>query len=120
MTGTTGIAVFALSLMLGLSPVAAEQLLIPMDIDQADHLKAYGVAYHALEDGMTVEWILNYRSGSFLLPADRGIMEYALLRGVTYEVLGDAAIAELSVTIEESNMSREMLEKAPKIAVPTR
>jgi hypothetical protein len=119
MTGTTGIAVFALSLMLGLSPVAAEQLLIPMDIDQADHLKAYGVAYHALEDGMTVEWILNYRSGSFLLPADRGIMEYALLRGVTYEVLGDAAIAELSVTIEESNMSREMLEKAPKIAVYT-
>ena len=119
MTGTPRIAVLALSVIMGLCPAAAEQLLIPMDFDQADHLKAYGVAYHAIETGMTVEWLLNYRSGAFLMPADKRIMEYALLRGVTYEVLDDAAIAELTATIEESNMSRELLEKAPKIAVYT-
>ena len=44
----------------------ADKMLIPMDFEQTDHLKAYGVAYHALEQNIHVEWLLNYRSGSFL------------------------------------------------------
>ena len=39
-----------------------------MDRDQADHLKAYGLAYWTLERGEKAEWLLNYRAGSFLLP----------------------------------------------------
>ena len=49
------------------SPLKADKMLIPMDFSQTDHLKAYGVAYHALEMNSTVEWLLNYRGGSFLL-----------------------------------------------------
>lgn len=97
----------------------ADKMLIPMDFNQADHLKAYGVAYHALEKGRSVEWLLNYRGGSFLLPADKDILEYALVRGVVYDTLGSAALLELDATIEQSNMSKEFLEKAPKIAVYT-
>ncbi|MEJ2628829.1 MAG: asparagine synthetase B, partial [bacterium] len=42
-------------------------ILIPMDLEQKNHLKAYGVAYWTLEQGMNVRWLLNYRGGSFLL-----------------------------------------------------
>ncbi|MCD6308875.1 MAG: asparagine synthetase B [Candidatus Latescibacteria bacterium] len=97
----------------------ADKLLIPMDVGQTDHLKAYGVAYHALSENLTVEWLLNYRGGSFLLSTDKAMMDYALVRGVAYEVLDDAALYTLDETIEQSNMSKELLEKAPKVAVYT-
>lgn len=97
----------------------ADKMLIPMDFDQTDHLKAYGVAYHALAGNLDVEWLLNYRGGAFLLANDKAIMEYALLRGVAYEILDDSALAALDEIIDQSNMSRELLEKAPKIAVYT-
>ena len=101
------------------SPLSADKMLIPMDLKQTDHLKAYGVAFHALENNHTVEWLLNYRGGSFLLPADRNIMEYALVRGVAYVTLNTAELYKLGNTIENANMSRELLEKAPEIAVYT-
>jgi len=106
-------------LCFGSSDSTADRMLIPMDFDQTNHLKAYGVAYHALQQGMTVEWLLNYRGGSFLLPADEGMMDYALVRGVRYEILDSGALYRLDRTIEESNMSKELLEKAPKVAVYT-
>ncbi len=101
------------------SPLSADKMLIPMDFKQTDHLKAYGVAFHALENDQTVEWLLNYRGGSFLLPADRNIMEYALVRGVAYLTLDPAELYKLGNTIENANMSRELLEKAPEIAIYT-
>ncbi|MHB9029404.1 MAG: asparagine synthetase B [Candidatus Latescibacterota bacterium] len=94
-------------------------MFIPMDFRQTDHLKAYGVAYHALEKGSNVEWLLNYRGGSFLLDGNAEIIEYALTRGVAYETPGPAALAEIDATIQNSNMSRELLEKAPKVAIYT-
>jgi hypothetical protein len=100
-------------------PAFAEKMLIPMDFKQSDHLKAYGVAYHALERGRNVEWLLNYRGGSFLLDRDSEITEYALARGVTFELPDASALAELDDTIGNSNMSRELLEKAPRVAVYT-
>ena len=46
----------------------ASHLLIPMDEDsQNDHLKAYGIAFWSLENNFTVDWLLNYRGGSFLI-----------------------------------------------------
>ena len=48
------------------SSVIAQQLLLPMDDGQQNHLKAYGLTYTALKAGMKAEWLLNYRAGSFL------------------------------------------------------
>jgi hypothetical protein len=101
------------------SPIYADNMLIFMDVEQTDHLKAYGVAYHALEKGLTIEWLLNYRGGSFLIGDNEEIKEYALVRGVAYTMLDQPALLKLNDTIENSNMSRELLEKAPKVAVYT-
>ena len=49
------------------SSARAQQLLVPMDDGQQNHLKAYGLTYSALKAGMKAEWFLNYR-GSFLRP----------------------------------------------------
>ena len=45
----------------------AQKILIHMDLQQKDHLKAYGIAYWALENGINVEWLLNFRGGSFFM-----------------------------------------------------
>jgi hypothetical protein len=37
-----------------------------MDLKQTDHLKSYGVAFWLLEHNGEVDWLLNYRGGSFL------------------------------------------------------
>ena len=44
----------------------ASFLLIPMDDTQKNHLKAYGIAYFALQNNLDVKWLLNYKGGSFL------------------------------------------------------
>jgi hypothetical protein len=49
-------------------PLRAQHLLVPMDDAQSNHLKAYGITFAALTDGVRSEWLLNYRGGSFLLP----------------------------------------------------
>ena len=46
---------------------AQQKLLIYMDLQQTDHLKAYGIAYWALTKGMEIDWLLNYRGGSFMM-----------------------------------------------------
>ena len=45
----------------------ASYLIIPMDDTQTNHLKAYGIAYWVLENQQEVDWLLNYRGGSFLI-----------------------------------------------------
>lgn len=112
------ISIIILSLLLT-SSARADRILIYMDESQTDHLKAYGVAYHAVESGMTVDWLLNYRGGSFLLDENRSIVEYALTRGVAFERVDAAGEMRIDETIENSNMSKELLEKAPKVAVYT-
>jgi len=97
----------------------AQYLLIPMDDKQADHLKAYGLTYWSLEQKLTSEWLLNYRSGSFLLMDRPEVRREAGLRGVTYEPLNASQVAMVRSTIEEGNMESIILEKAPKIAVYT-
>ncbi|MBI4530863.1 MAG: asparagine synthetase B [Candidatus Latescibacteria bacterium] len=94
-------------------------MLISMDLQQTDHLKAYGVAFWALEHGIDVEWLLNYRGGSFLMDPDPGILRTATLRGVAYDVLDGAAVYRIYADIERENMDRILLEKTPKIAVYT-
>ncbi len=96
---------------------AAQRLLIPMDDQQQDHLKAYGLTYNALKDGLTGEWLLNYRGGSFLLPDTPEMRRRAGLDGITYEAVNDGQLASIRAEIAGSNMESVPLEKAPKIAV---
>ncbi len=96
---------------------SAQQLLVPMDRSQANHLKAYGLTYWVLERGEKAEWLLNYRAGSFLLPDDPQVRSEAALRGVTVEPVGAADVAQIRGVIADGNMDAVPLEKAPKIAV---
>ncbi len=92
--------------------------LIPMDLTQTDHLKSYGVAYWALEKGYRVEWLLNYRSGSFLvLDGLDDVRSECRYRGVLWEEPDGAALARIYQQIEEENMEVVLLEKAPAVAL---
>jgi len=110
---TPGSALSALTRMPGVAP----WLLVPMDEVQADHLKAYGVAFRALERSRKVEWLLNYRSGSFLLPGDADTVRDCALAGVNTEPADDGQVARIRAEIQQSNMDAVPLEKAPKVAV---
>lgn len=96
---------------------AAQFLLIPMDHSQRDHLKAYGVAYEILEKGGVVEWLLNYRGGSFRTEAHSEIERICFVRGVTVETLSASESASIDAEIETTNKEAIRLEKAPKIGV---
>ena len=68
----------------------AAYLLINMDEEQKDHLKAYGIAYYALDKGINVDWLLNYRGGSFAIEYNKLFEAECRIRGVSYEVVPDA------------------------------
>lgn len=112
--------VFFLAL-LGAKPSFASTILVPMDETQTQALKAYGVAYRVLERGFIMEWLLNYRGGSFLMPHDLSIEEDLLVSGVSYKILPDAKVKTIKSEIAqpEVNMEVVQLETAPKIAVYT-
>ena len=97
----------------------ASRILVPMDDSQANHLKAYGVAFWVLENGVEVEWLLNYRGGSFLMPNIGEIENECVIRGVSYQVIADVQAAQILAEIAdpEVNMERVKLEVSPKIAV---
>ena len=97
----------------------AQSLLIPMDSDQTNHLKAYGLAYWTLEQYSGAEWLLNYRGGSFLLPDTEGVRRQAALRGVSIVPVTGATTALIRSEIANSNMETVVLEKAPRIAIYT-
>ncbi len=92
-------------------------LLVPMDDDQQNHLKAYGLTYNALRDGVRGEWLLNYRGGSFLLPDTPEIRRRSALDGVTLVSLDDGAVAAIRSEIAGANMDAVPLEKAPTVAI---
>ncbi len=109
-------------LMLLAGPVllsAQAKLLIPMDLSQTDHLKAYGIAYWVLEKGGEVDWLLNYRGGSFLCDDATPLATECRVRGVTFREISaaDAATIYAEVRRDDNNMDVVRLEKAPKIAV---
>jgi len=97
----------------------AQHLLVPMDDDQSNHLKAYGLTYNALKDGAKGEWLLNYRGGSFLLPDTPEIRRRAGLDGVSVQPVDDPALAAIRSDMSGGNMDAIPLEKAPRIAVYT-
>jgi hypothetical protein len=111
-----------LSALLSCTKVQATKIFIPMDADgQANHLKAYGVAYAALKAGITVDWLLNYKGGSFGMDDIESMERLCKLRGVTYELVSDAQYGGMLTEILNPDFNGDIikLEKAPRIAVFT-
>lgn len=94
-------------------------ILIPMDESQRNHLKAYGIAFHTLQKEVALDWLLNYRGGSFLLPYSKELQQECLIRGVSHEVISDAETNQILSDISSPavNMDAVKLERAPRIAV---
>jgi hypothetical protein len=109
----------AVLLLLLIVPSPAQKILIPMDLKQTDHLKAYGIAYWALKKNIEVDWLLNYRGGSFMVDGLDAVQSECRIRGVLFELLGGGQAAQIyaEVQAENTNMDVVRLEKAPKIAV---
>ena len=100
----------------------ASFVLIPMDSEsQDDHLKAYGITYWVLENGQKVDWLLNYRGGSFLIPDSERLRKECTIRGVSYEILSNGEAERILSSIDSPSQNQEsvLLEKAPKVAVYT-
>jgi len=112
----TLIVVFALT-----THAHAQEILIPMDVAQKNHLKAYGVVFNALTKGQTAQWLLNYRGGSFMLPSSDALIRESLIKGVSIEQLSTSQATAIIAEIErpDVNMAVVPLEKAPRIAVYT-
>jgi hypothetical protein len=95
------------------------KILIPMDASQTDHLKAYGIAFWVLERGQNVEWLLNYRGGSFLMDFNNEIVQECRIRDVKNETISSGSETQIYADIEGGNMDVVILEKTPNIAVYT-
>lgn len=97
----------------------ANHLLIPMDETQKNHLKAYGIAYWILANNIELQWLLNYRGGSFMVSYAKQLESECNIRGVSYEVIADAKANNIlnEIADPQVNMDAMKLEKAPKIAV---
>jgi hypothetical protein len=114
------IKVFLLFFLLLTSVICrAASILIPMDDVQKDHLKSYGIAFWMLKNNQEVDWLLNYRGGSFMMPYSKAVEDECKIRGVSFEVLPDAKVNAILNEISDPSVNMDMvkLEKAPKMAV---
>jgi hypothetical protein len=111
--------ILVFSFLLSISGFPQSKLLIFMDLNQTDHLKAYGITYRALTKGYKADWLLNYRGGSFLIDYNDELAAECRLNAVAFEPVSLSQTTEIYsfVQSEENNMDVVRLEKAPKIAV---
>jgi len=110
---------FSFLLLVSFGARAGNSILIPMDESQKNHLKAYGIAYWVLKNEVEIEWLLNYRGGSFLISGIKKVEEECVIRGVSFELITSAKAVSIKEEIAnpEVNMEVIKLEKAPKIGV---
>ena len=97
----------------------ASKIFIPMDDSQANHLKAYGVTFWVLGNGVEAHWLLNYKGGSFMFPNINDIAEECVIRGVSFQIIADVQAAQILNEIgdSEANMESVKLETPPRVAV---
>ncbi len=110
---------YLLVLLLTVTLSAQSKLLINMDLNQTNHLKAYGITFNEIELGATADWLLNYRGGSFMIDYSDELALKCRLRGVSFESLSNSEVIDIYsfVQSEDQNMEVIRLEKAPKVAV---
>lgn len=106
-------------LLLSYTSVQAQQILLPMDDKQDNHMKAYGIVYWVLEKKIESYWLLNYRGGSFAFEYNEGFKLECIRRGVSYEIIPTASFNKILSDINdpEVNMEAMKLEVPPKVAV---
>ncbi|MGB0849971.1 MAG: asparagine synthetase B, partial [Bacteroidia bacterium] len=97
----------------------ADKLIIPMDATQKNHLKAYGLAYWVLAQEQEVEWLLNYKGGSFMMDHYENIEKECLLRGISFSSMSENRAAKLKNELANPSVNAETVKllKVPKIAV---
>ncbi|MCW5911919.1 MAG: asparagine synthetase B [Cyclobacteriaceae bacterium] len=98
---------------------SANSIFIPMDEKQTNHLKAYGIAYWVLKNEMEVDWLLNYRGGSFMCKYHPKIQNELVVRGVSFEIISEAKVNAIVTEIASPALNYDImkLEKYPRIAV---
>lgn len=98
---------------------SANYIFIPMDTKQSNHLKAYGIAYWVLKGETEVDWLLNYRGGSFMCKYHPKIQNELVVRGVSFEIISDAEANSIITEISSPAVNYDImkLEKYPRIAV---
>ncbi|MEN9738500.1 MAG: hypothetical protein RLZZ318_533 [Bacteroidota bacterium] len=99
----------------------ALKIILPMDVTQKNHLKAYGLTYWVLNKGAEADWLLNYQGGSFMFDFDVLYENECKIRGISYEVITESKANSIVAEVinPEVNMEDVKLLKAPKIAVYT-
>ena len=90
-----------------------------MDDAQTNHLKAYGIAYLSIQKEIDVNWLLNYKGGSFLIKANSYIENECKIRNVSYKIIADLQSNRILNDISKNDVNQEVirLEKAPRIAI---
>ncbi|MBQ3750115.1 MAG: asparagine synthetase B [Bacteroidales bacterium] len=108
-----------LALLLSIIPAFSTHILIPMDLEQSNHLKAYGIAYYAVAHQIDMSWLLNYRGGSFMCVYSDAVENECRVRGVSFQVIADVQAQQIlnEISSMENNMNEIRLTKEPKIAV---
>jgi hypothetical protein len=91
------------------------------ETEQENHLKAYGIAYDVLVKQYKVNWLLNYKGGSFVFDQVQEFENECKIRGVSYEVIPEAKYTKILEEIADPDVNMDViqLEKPPKIAVYT-
>ena len=94
-------------------------IFIPMDESQINHLKAYGIAYYAIERDVKVDWLLNYQGGSFMMKYHSKIENECNIRGVSFNIIADVQSTQILQSIASPSINQDVvrLDKAPKIAI---
>lgn len=110
---------FAILCILSSSICRGASILVPMDDSQKNHLKAYGIAFYILKEGIEVDWLLNYRGGSFMISWSKAIENECVVRGVSYEIITDSFVNVIlkEISSPSVNMNVVKLERAPRVAV---
>ncbi len=113
------IQILILLFFINFSILLANKILVPMDLAQADHLKSYGIVYWHLTNGNKVDWLLNYRGGSFMLDYDDKFIAEARIRGISFEVISESEAQSIQELLKSEKFNGDvvLLEKAPKIGV---
>ena len=103
------------------SQVKAAYILIPMDEDQKNHLKAYGITYWVLSSEVEAWWLLNYRGGSFAFRHNVAFEKECKTRDVSFSIIPDAQFNKIITDIADPEVNKDAikLEVPPKIAVYT-
>jgi hypothetical protein len=104
------------------TPSFGAKILIPMnETEQENHLKAYGIAYSVLAKQYKVNWLLNYKGGSFVFDQVQEFENECKIRGVSYEIIPEAKYTKILEEIADPDVNMDIiqLEKPPKIAVYT-